>query len=248
MSLRFYLAMTEAEIRSATSLPQHLAYMACHFSPYAAGLTGIPKQLPPGSILIVNDRIPVFHHDPELILRQLTSAVQKLHIFGVLLDFQICDIPLTARIVKTLADGLPCPMAVSPAYGETLSCPIFSAPALHQRFCDFPPLKKGRPLWLDAYQETALYKVTPDGCTIGKSAGISGNSFLDETLQCRYAFSVEKDGAVFTLSRQAGEMSGYLQTAEQAGVSVAVGLYQQFSHMDSFRSVPPSPGGTPPHG
>ena len=244
MSLRFYLAMTEAEIRSATSLPRHLAYMACHFSPYGMGLTNIPKQLPPGSILIVNDRVPVFHHNSELILRQLTAAVQKLNVFGVLLDFQICDVPLTTQIVKTLADSLPCPVAVSPAYGEALSCPIFSAPALHQRFCDFPPIKKGRSLWLDTYQETALYKVTPNGCTTGKSARISGNSFLDETLQCRYAFSVEKDGAVFTLSRQASEMTGYLQVAQQAGVSVAVGLYQQFSHMDVFTNVPPSPGGT----
>lgn len=247
MSLRFYLAMTEAEIRSATSLPRHLAYMACHFSPYGIGLTNIPKQLPPGSILIVNDRVPVLHHDPQFILRQLTSAVQKLSVFGILLDFQIRGVPLTAQIVKTLADSLPCPVAVSSAYGETLSCPIFSAPQLHQRFCDFEPIKKNRPLWLDTYQETALYEVTPDGCTIGKSTGVSGNCFFDEALQCRYTFSLKKDSAIFTLSRQAGEMAGYLRAAEQAGVSVAVGLYQQFSHMDSFSSAPPSGEGTLRH-
>lgn len=248
MSLRFYLAMTEAEIRSATSLPRHLAYMACHFSPYGIGLTNIPKQLPPGSMLIVNDRVPVLQHDPQFILRQLTSAVQKLSVFGVLLDFQICDVPLTAQIVKVLVDGLPCPVAVSPAYGAALSCAIFSAPALHQRFCDFAPIKKGRPLWLDAYQETALYEINSAGCTAGKKASPSGNSFLDEALQCRYHFSIEKDRAIFTLSRQAEEMRGYLKNAEQAGISVAVGLYQQFSHMDIFRSVPPSPGGTAPRG
>ncbi len=244
MSLRFYLAMTEAEIRSATSLPRHIAYMACHFSPYGIGLTNIPQRLPPGSLLIVNDRVPVLHHDPQLILRQLTSAVQKLNAFGVLLDFEICNVPLTTQIVKTLLDGLPCPVAVSDVYGKELSCPIFSAPALHQRFCDFAPIKKGRSLWLDAYQETALYQVTSNGCTTGKSARLSGKSFLDEELQCRYTFSVERDSAVFTLSRQAEEMPGYLQAAGQAGVSVAVGLYQQFPHMSNFTPAPPSPGGT----
>lgn len=248
MSLRFYLAMTEAEIRSATSLPRHLAYMACHFSPYGIGLTNIPKQLPPGSILIVNDRVPVLHHDPAFILRQLTSAVQKLNVFGILLDFQIYDVPMTAQIVKTLVNGLPCPVAVSAVYGKELSCPIFTAPALHQRFCDFEPIKKGRPLWLDAYQEAALYKVTSNGCTISKEARLSGKNFFDEVLQCRYSFSVERDSAAFTLSRQAEEITGYLHAAEKAGISVAVGLYQQFSQTDTVRSVTPSPGGTPTHG
>ena len=241
MSLRFYLAMTEAEIRSAPSLPRHLAYMACHFSPYGAGLTNIPQRLPKESLLIVNDRVPVFHHDPQLILRQLTAAVQRLNAFGVLLDFQIGNVPLTSQIVKALIDGLPCPVAVSPAYAEALSCPLFSAPALHQRFCDFAPIKKGRSLWLDTYQETTKYKITATGCTTENSACTSGNRFFDDTLQCSYQLSIGKDSATFTLSRQAEEIPKYLRAAEKAGISVAVGLYQQFSHVPALPSNPLPP-------
>ena len=229
MSLRFYLAMTDAEIRRATSLPRHLAFMACHFSPYGSGLTNIPQRLPPGSLLIVNDRVPVLNHDPELILSQLKSAVQRLKAFGILLDFQIPGNTQTERIVQTLVDGLPCPVAVSAAYGEDLTCPIFSSPLIHQRLCDSPYIKKGRPLWLDTYQETAFYKVTPAGCSVIKDAIISGDTFFDEILQCRYSFSIEKDSVVFSLSRQTAEISGYLKAAEMAGIPIAVGLYQQFS-------------------
>jgi len=229
MSLRFYLAMTDAEIRSAPSLPPHLAFMACHFSPYGAGLTNIPQRLPPGSILIVNDRVPVLHHDPGIILGQLKTAVQKLGVFGVLLDFQIPEQSQTAKIVKALTEGLPCPVAVSAAYGKDLTCPIFAAPALHLRFCDFEPIKKGRSLWLEAYEETAVYSITGEGCSAGREAKLNGESFFDDALQCRYAFSIEKDAVLFTLSRQTEEIPGYLQAAEKAGVSVAVGLYQQFS-------------------
>ena len=228
MSLRFYLAMTDAEIRNTASLPPHLAFMACHFSPYGAGLTNIPQWLPPGSILIVNDRVPVLRHDPALILEQLKSAVHRLKTFGVLLDFQIPDQPQTAKIVKTLTDGLSCPVAVSAAYGKDLSCPLFTAPPLHQRFSDFPPIKKGRSLWLDAYQEAALYKITPEGCKSCAEAAAPADGFYDEELQCRYSFSIEKDAARFTLSRESGHFPDYLQSAQQAGIDIAIGLYQQF--------------------
>ncbi|MBE6925790.1 MAG: hypothetical protein E7461_02995 [Ruminococcaceae bacterium] len=248
MSLRLYLAMTDAEIRSAASLPRHLAFMACHFSPYGAGLTNIPQRLPPESILIVNDRVPVLHHDPALIFRQLKSAVERLKVFGVLLDFQIGNIPLTSQIVKTLVDGLPCPVAVSPAYGAALSCPLFSAPALHQRFCDLVPLKKGRSLWLDTYEETANYKVTATGCHIDEGIYPADTRFFDEELQCSYGLSIEKDCAGFTLSRKAEEIPKYLRAAEQAGITVAVGLYQQLSHIPAFSSNSPPQKEMPPRG
>ena len=58
MGISHYLAMTGVEIAAAEALPENIAYMACHFSPYGTGLTGAPEVLPKHSMLILNDRIP----------------------------------------------------------------------------------------------------------------------------------------------------------------------------------------------
>ena len=152
MSLRLYLAMTEAEIRSAPVLPHNLAYMACHFSPYGTGLVNIPERLPPGSLLIVNDRVPVLAHDPGKITKQLSDAVHKLRAFGVLMDLQIPNNPRTAEIVKCVTSALTCPVGVSEAYAGTLTCPVFVAPPIYRTLEEY---KTNRPLWLEAFQETA---------------------------------------------------------------------------------------------
>ena len=99
MSLSCYLAMTEAEIRAAATLPDHLAFMACHFSPYGIGLVNIPQRLPRGSILIVNDRVPVLHHDPQVVLRQLQEVGRQLSLRGILLDFEIPNCQKEREIV-----------------------------------------------------------------------------------------------------------------------------------------------------
>lgn len=228
MSLHFYLAMTEAEIRNTSVLPRHLAYMACHFSPYGSGLVNIPDRLPPKSILIVNDRVPVLDHDPEQVAKQLKDAVQKLRAFGVLLDLQIPNNRRTAQIVKRVLDTLPCPVGVSEPYAAGLSCPIFGAPPIYQILCEYRGKKKDRPLWLETFQETALLSVTSSNCTVAPGETLSGECFFDEALQCRYQYRVENDHLTLHLSRQADDMPGYLRAAEAAGIEVAVGLYQQF--------------------
>ncbi len=227
MSLRLYLAMTEAEIRSAPVLPRNLAYMACHFSPYGTGLVNIPERLPPNSILIVNDRVPVTVHNPERIAMQLSDAVRRLRAFGVLMDLQIPDNPRTAQIVKKVTATLNCPVCVSESYATESACPIFGAPPIYRTLSDYADSKKGRPLWLEAFQETALLTVTPSGCTVSHEETLSGESFFDETLQCRYQYVIEKDRALFQLFRQAEDLPDYLRQAEAAGIEVAVGLYQQ---------------------
>ncbi len=231
MSLRFYLAMTEAEIRNATTLPRHLAYMACHFSPYGNGLVNIPERLPPNSLLIVNDRVPVLRHDPQQVAKQLLYAAQKLRAYGVLMDLQIPGNPHTAQIVKTVISTLPCPVGVSELYAEGLSCPIFSAPALGQPLAGYIKGKKGRPLWLETFQETTFLTISPTGCRATAGEKLSGKSFFDEALQCKYQFCVQKESALFALSRQEDDIAGYLRSAESLGIEVAVGLYQHFRNI-----------------
>jgi len=68
MPLTTYLAMTAAEMHYAETLPEHPVWMACHFSSYATGLSNCPTFLPAGSLLMINDRIPIWNHDPAHIL------------------------------------------------------------------------------------------------------------------------------------------------------------------------------------
>ena len=231
MSLRLYLAMTEAEIRRMSVLPRNLAYMACHFSPYGTGLVNIPERLPAGSILIVNDRVPVTEHDPAQIAKQLYDAVRRLRAFGVLMDLQIPDNPRTAQIVKSVCSTLPCPVGVSEAYAADLSCPIFGAPPIEYPLEAYFQNNKSRPLWLEAFQETAYLTITASGCTRSNEEILSGKSFCDEILQCKYQYKIQKDRVLFHLSRQAEDIPGYLRKADRLGIEVAIGLYQQLRNL-----------------
>ena len=76
MVLPLYLAMTAAEIRANTDFPPNIGYMACHFSPYGTGLSNCPAHLPEGSMLILNDRTPVYGHCPERIAQQLMEMAE----------------------------------------------------------------------------------------------------------------------------------------------------------------------------
>ena len=92
MTLPMHLAMTAAELACCDSLPSHPAWMACHFSPYGTGLSNLPEHLPEGALLILNDRTPVFGHDPQVICAQLHQIYEAsalsvcCWIFNVLLN------------------------------------------------------------------------------------------------------------------------------------------------------------------
>ena len=116
MGISLYLAMTAAEISACDTLPDMLAYMACHFSPYSTGLSNIPGSLPPESVLILNDRTPICGHDPKLITYQLTQALDELQCKGLLLDFQRPGCEESAVLAKQLINEVPCPVGLSAAY------------------------------------------------------------------------------------------------------------------------------------
>ena len=124
MVMALYLAMTAAET-AANPPPEHMAYMACHFASYDAGLSNIPTYLPDGALLILNDRIPVWEHDPDLVAQQLANAVTTLNCSGVLLDFQRPDCPRAAAIAAAIQTALSCPVGISEHYARELDCPVF---------------------------------------------------------------------------------------------------------------------------
>ena len=71
MPIPCYIAMTGAEFLHTDRFPDKIAWMACHYACYATGLSNLPKDLPEGALIIVNDRTPPFEQDAAFIAEQL---------------------------------------------------------------------------------------------------------------------------------------------------------------------------------
>lgn len=230
MTLPIYLAMTDAEMRECSTLPAHSAYMACHFSPYGTGICNLPTELPAGSMLILNDRIPVRHHDPEVILAQLNSLLEEITFCALLLDFQRQDCPQSFAIAKYLTEKLPLPVGVTQHYARDLDCPVFvETPALHVPISEHLKPWNGRNIWLDAALYAVNYRVDKSGCTqaaCNRSADPLPHH--DEQLYCHYRIRQETDHVTFTLQRTAEDMHALLSEGQDMGVTMAIGLYQEW--------------------
>ena len=233
MAIDCYLAMTAAEIASTPSLPRKIGYMACHFSPYSTGLSNLPQQLPPDSILLVTDRIPICGHDPELIARQLSDSVKLHRCRSVLLDFQRGGCEETARLVRHLAARLPCPAAVSQPYADGVDCPILLPPVP----LDIPPADylspwMGRSLWLELAGDSLRITVTPEGTHFSPAPSDPlPLPHQNHRLCCHYRTEVSPEKATFTLQRTPEDLHSLLEEAEPLGVSLAVGLYQELGNL-----------------
>lgn len=234
MAVSAYLAMTAAEIHAAGELPATLAYMACHFSPYGLGLSNCPDSLPPGSMLIINDRTPIAGHDPAMIVQQVSTLVSALSCGSILLDFQRPDCPQTAELCRTLIAEPPCPVAVSDLYAKALDCPVFlPPPPLNQPLAEYLSQWKGREIWLEAALETACICVTEQGSTYTPQLYTPPpeGCFAEEALHCHYRQEVSDNAIVFQLYRTEEDLQALLDDAYTLGVSKAVGLYQQLRHI-----------------
>lgn len=229
MAIPLYLAMTGAEYRNCTVLPTHVAWLSCLFSPYGTGLSNIPKQLPPNSLLILSDRTPVCGHDPDLIKTQLEEAITKLRCRAALLDLQRPGYDAAAVIAKKLT-ALPCPTAISKEYAENMDCPVFLPPVPPDM-----PLEeylqpwKGREVWLEIAMNGSIIKLAGQGAEycplpVGRQTG-AGHK--DETLHCHYTIRTAGDNAEFTLFRTQEDTVDLLDEAEKLGVKLSVGLYQE---------------------
>ena len=246
MAIAPFLAMTAAEIRENTSLPPKIAWMACHFSPYGSGLSNLPRSLPPGSLLMVDDITPIRRHDPHRILDQLGACAEALSCGGILLDFQRPGIEETAALVEVLTQGLPCPVAVSAHYAGSGSFPVFLPPVPPSASPEnhFTPWN-GREIWLELALDALEVTVTEDGSTFLPlpAAAPAEPAFFDETLLCRYHCDVQEAAVRFTLRRAAEDLERFLAEAEKHSVTKAVGLYQELHWRGSAQSLPCAKGG-----
>lgn len=236
MALPLYLAMTAAEMSEAAPLPPHFAYMACHFSPYGTGLSCCPKQLPEGSLLILNDRTPICGHDPHRIEAQLKEILDAHQCRGLLLDFQRPGYAEAQALATHLCEVLPCPVGVSLAYGEGLDSPLFLPPA----YPDTPLeayLKpwQGREIWLEAALDCMEIVLTESGAAVTSLPHFDAADAVhrDEKLHCHYYLNIEESRARFTLYRTREDVEGLLEEAESLGVTLAVGLWQELNCRES---------------
>lgn len=230
MAFSGYLAMTAAEIRVCSDLPKKIAYMACHFSPYGLGLSDLPEQLPPESILMLNDRMPTHRHDPELIASELRQAVENWQCSGVILDFQRSGSPEAAAVAKEVVDTLPCPVCITPEYAHGLTCPVLLPPTpLDTPLDTYLQDYKDRQIWLECACNAQTITVTPSGavCSPLSQWEPPEKAHQDKKLCCHYVIEAGKDKAVFTLFRTADDLLALMEQARSLGVTCFAGLYQE---------------------
>jgi len=225
-----FLATTAAEMKKLSCYPQRIAWMACHFSPFGLGLSNIPKELPPGSMLIVDDITPPHGHNAALIVQQLTGCAEALRCCAILLDFQRKNCPETAALAQHLTKALPCPTAVSDCYAGDLDCPVFLPPVPPSALPEehFAPWQ-GREIWLEIGLYGEMLTLTEQGCTVTPVPfpHTETDGFSDPKLLCHYSIETNERSARFTLWRNTDDLTKLLEAATTMGVTGAIGLFQE---------------------
>lgn len=224
-----YLAMTAAEFEKDPQPNFPMAWMACHFSAYGDGLSNFPTALPAQSLLILNDRTPIFGHDAALVARQLQQIVEKMQCSGVLLDLQRAG---AEKIAERVA-ALPCPVAATPQYARNLECAVFLPPPPPN-----VPLEKhmapwrGREVWLEAATQRQRIRVDAQG-NRELAPAVFPCPHEDASLHCRYGMEICAQYVDFHLSRDDEQLAALLREGEELGIERFVGLYQQLSSFSS---------------
>lgn len=229
MVLPLFLAMNASEI-TASPIPQHCAWMACHFSAWGEGISNFPASLPAGSILILNDRIPCRGHSADLVASQISEAVSRFECESVLLDFQRPDNPETELVVQSILSAATYPVCITEYYGRNLSCPILLGPCpLHIPIEEYLVPWKDREIWLEAALCQQAITITKDGTDFASCIPSERyeNVFFDETLCCQYFTQIEEKQIRFTLFDTMASLEKKLENARKLGVNRAIGLWQE---------------------
>ena len=230
MVLPLNLAMTSSEITAADTLPERIAWMACHFCNQTECITNLPESLPEGAMLILTDREPCSGHSAVLVARQLKDATERLRCESVLLDFQRPWDAEADAMVKTIIGALPCTVAVTEAFAKDLDCPVFLGPCpLHMPLAEYLQPWSGREIWIEAALCQEGITVTPSGTTVFPiyPTEVLNGGFCDKKLWCRYVTDVQADRIIFTLFDTRETLEKKLELAHSLGVTRAVGLYQE---------------------
>ena len=204
MVLPLYLAMTAQEIHSVSSLPAHMAFMACHFSPSGPGLTNLPRDALPGQMLVLDDQFPFRDHSAAVICGQLEQILRDGQLESLLLDFQRPVSAEVSQMIRNLEEALPCPVAVSSLYAPHCRGPVFLPPAPPDMAIEaYLSPWAGREIWLEASLEPLCLTVTAQGCTAEILCEIPGETpgLPCPGLHCRCRMDIGKDRAFFHLTR-----------------------------------------------
>ena len=232
MEIPLFLAMTAAEFKAAEALPVHPAWMACHFSSYGIGISNVPKMLPSGAMLMLNDRTPICGHDPEAIADALCNAAQCLKCDCILLDFQREGYEELKSIIRAVLVRAGCPVGVSALYADGFDCPVL-VPPIPPHIIPEEALApwKGRELWLEVSTEGTQIAVTAEGSRYTPLSGyVPGKiTHLEPALHCHYEITVEEERILFDIGRTEEDLSDLLKAAKDLGVSRAIGLWQELS-------------------
>lgn len=228
MAIAQYLAMTAAEMIGSTSLPQKAAWMACHFSPYSTGLCNLPSALPPGSLLILNDRTPLHGHDVNRVCQELTQAIEQFSCFGLLVDFQNKPTDESLQLTAYLATHLQYPLGLPPAYAVKNAAVFIPAAPTLTRLSRYLAPWKGQEIWLEDALEGESAILTKDGTSIRANPGPQdGIIHADRNLHCHYTIQARQNSILFHTWRTNSDLEALLEDAEQEGVTLSVGLYQE---------------------
>ena len=229
MVLPLYLAMTAAEMGTNTAYPDYFAFMACHFSPYGPGLSNLPKDLPTGSMLILNDRIPWEGHHIPSVVTQLLDIVAEKRCSSVLLDFQRPGADAIPHLTKNILDALPCPVGISHLYAGAFSCPVFLPPVpLDIPLADHIAPWLEREIWLEAALDGCVITLSEEGShTMPLPHPSLDSGHKNDTLHCHYTIETSADTARFTLCRTEEDLSDLLEEAQSLGITRSVGLWQE---------------------
>ena len=232
MALPRYLAQTAAEM-TGNPTADKCAFLACHFSPGGKGLSNLPECLPPGSMLILDDSMPLDGHDPDLILTQLSTEIQQHSCEALLLDFQRPEQSQQQVVAKLLCSSLPCPVGVSELYGNSLSCPVFLPPVPTDVSLSsyLAPWKK-REIWLETALDGIMLTLRESGCHPGPLLDFPEDGLTDKKLNCHYTVETAANAAIFRLWRTKTDLDRLLEEAEALGVTKAIGLWQELGQHD----------------
>ena len=221
-----YLAATQREIEEF--LPKKAAYLSCHFSSSGKGLSNLPQRLPEGSLLLVDDSMPVYGHESASVAKQLCDLVARFSLKAILLDFQREWSAEAQEMAQVILGAVPCPVAVTEGYARVLGCAVFlsavPADVAIEKYLS-PWLKQG--VFLELAPCGLAIEVTKDGCKKAPSWAQKQLSLYDKKLFCHYDVQVLSDKTLFTLTRTSADLAVLAEEALRLGAIGAVGLYQE---------------------
>ena len=230
MEIPVFLAMTAGEVAQAEELPERLGWMACHFSAYGTGISNIPKSLPPGSMLMLNDRTPVCGHAPDAVAKALCEAADRLQCDCILLDLQREDKEALLPIIRAVLDRAGCPVGVCALYAANFDCPVLVPPVE-----PYKPLEEalapwdGRELWLELSTGGTEITVTADGSRYAPLLFHEPpeKAHYDKELCCHYEIQVTEKEVRFLLGRTEADLQALLEKAQVFNVTRSIQLWQE---------------------